>query len=229
MDTRFGDWVLDRGRRELLRRGEGVPLTSKAFQLLDLLLEKRPEVVTKAQIYERLWPSTFVSEVNLSRLVFELRRALGDDSRRPVWIRTVRGFGYAFAGSASDHGAPATGRSEKGRFRLILKDRDVALAEGENVLGRSHEAAVWLDSTSISRRHARIVVARDHATLEDLGSKNGTFWRENRISAPTLLVDGDEIRVGSVPMTFRVIPPDVSTKTGGSGAVGKRQERAERR
>lgn len=218
MDIWFGEWVLDRGRRELLRDGQSVPLTPKAFQLLDLLLERRPNAVAKSEVYERLWPSTFVSEVNLSRLVFELRRALGDDSRRPVWIRTVRGFGYAFAGPASDRAlGAAMVRRDRGRFRLILKDRDVALAEGENVLGRSHEAAVWLDSTSISRRHARIVVASGRATLEDLGSKNGTFWRGDRISAPTPLADGDRIQVGSVPMTFRVIPPESSTETGGAG------------
>jgi DNA-binding winged helix-turn-helix (wHTH) protein len=214
MNVLFGEWVLDRGRRELLRAGRPVALTSKAFQLLDLLLEKRPNVASKAGIYERLWPSTFVSEVNLSRLVFELRRALVDDSGGPRWIRTVRGFGYAFAGPATEDGPPAVAAArEVGRCRLILSDREVTLWVGENVVGRSHEAAVWLESTGISRRHARIVVAGDRATLEDLGSKNGTFWRENRVSAVTPLADGDAIRVGSISMTFRVIPPQLSTET----------------
>jgi DNA-binding winged helix-turn-helix (wHTH) protein len=216
MNVRFEDWVLDRGRRELLRAGRPVALTSKAFQLLGLLLEKRPNVVSKAEIYERLWPSTFVAEVNLSRLVFELRRALVDDSRGSHWIRTVRGFGYAFAGPATEDPPPSGAMArEAGRCRLILRDREVTLSEGENVLGRSHEAAVWLESTGISRRHARIVVAGETATLEDLGSKNGTFWRENRVSAATPLADGDAIRVGSYSMTFRVISPEESTETEG--------------
>ena len=213
MNVRFDEWVLDRGRRELLRAGRPVAITAKAFQLLDLLLEKRPNVASKAEIYERLWPSTFVSEVNLSRLVFELRRALVDDARGPHWIRTVRGFGYAFAGPATEDGSPGAVPRQGGLCRIILRDREVTLSEGENVVGRSHKAAVWLESTGISRRHARIVVAGDRATLEDLGSKNGTFWRENRISAVTPLADGDAIRVGKVSMTFRVIAHEPSTET----------------
>src|SRR5262249_6980850 len=185
MDIRFGDWVLDRGRRELLRGGEGVPVTSKALQLLELLLEKRPDAVAKAGVYDRPQPSTFVAEVNLSRRAVELRGPLGDDTRRPRWMRTVRGFGYAFAGAAIDGGRRTPQRTpvEVGECRLILRDREVALAEGENVLGRSHRAAVWLEARGVSRRHARILVSGARAILEDLGSKNGTFWRGARISA----------------------------------------------
>lgn len=217
MNIRFGECVLDRGRRELVRRGESVALTGKAFELLELLLETRPNAVAKAAIYDRLWPATFVSEVNLSRLVFEIRRAIGDDARRPVWIRTVRGFGYAFSGAATSLAPRAVSSLRAAeQCRLILRDREVALAEGENVLGRSHAAAVWLEGTSVSRRHARILVEGRQATLEDLDSKNGTFWRGQPISAPTLLADGDEIRVGRVKMTFRVVPSEGSTATGGS-------------
>jgi DNA-binding winged helix-turn-helix (wHTH) protein len=213
MNVRFGVFVLDRGRRELRRGEDAVALTPKAFQLLDLLLEKRPSAVAKGEVYERLWPSTFVSEVNLSRLVCEVRSALGDDSRRPRWIRTLRGFGYAFAGAAEDEPIPGPRGGESGWCRVILKDRELVLSEGPNVLGRSHRAAVFLDSTSVSRGHARIVVAGRQATLEDLGSKNGTFWRGSRIAAAVRLSDGDAIRVGSVPMTFRIVPPEGSTDT----------------
>jgi pSer/pThr/pTyr-binding forkhead associated (FHA) protein len=65
----------------------------------------------------------------------------------------------------------------------------------------------------VSRRHARIVVAGGQATLEDLGSKNGTFLRGKRLTSPAVLSDGDEILLGRVPMTFRVLTP-VSTRTG---------------
>ena len=212
-----------KGGFSLVRDGQAVALTPKAFELLQLLLERRPNAVAKAEIYDRLWPATFVSEVNLSRLVFEIRRSLGDDPRRPAWIRTVRGFGYAFAGAASGL-APRAAPSARGggQFRLILRDREVVLGEGENVLGRSHAAAVWLDSSSVSRRHARIVVASDQAILEDLGSKNGTFWREGRIGQPTPLADGDRIRVGRVTITFRVVPAETSTETGASERRGER-------
>jgi pSer/pThr/pTyr-binding forkhead associated (FHA) protein len=53
----------------------------------------------------------------------------------------------------------------------------VSLHDGENVIGREEDAAAWIESASVSRRHARIVVSGGTATLEDLGSKNGTFLR----------------------------------------------------
>jgi len=78
---------------------------------------------------------------------------------------------------------------------------------------RRLELTLTLDDPLVSRRHAVIRVAGGKATLEDLGSKNGSFLRGERISSPRLLVDGDDILLGRVPMTFRVLPP-VSTRTG---------------
>lgn len=223
MRVRFGEWLLDRGRRELLRGEAAVPLTPKAFALLELLVDRRPNAVSKGEIYERLWPKTFVSEVNLSRLVFELRAALRDDSRLPRWIRTARGFGYAFAGAASEEPtAGAAAAREGGWCRLLFQNREVVLAEGGNELGRSNSSAVWLDSTSVSRRHACITVTGNKATLEDLGSKNGTFLRDTRVRETVSVADGDVIRVGAVEMTFRIVAPDVSTESGGLPDAGRR-------
>ena len=213
MNVHFEDWELDSGRRELLKDGEPVPITGKAFHLLELLLESRPRVVSKAQIYERLWPSTFVSEVNLSRLIFEVRAALGDDARKPRWVRTARGLGYAFCGIATEPARLISHALREGGCWLILPDREVALAEGENILGRSRNASVYVESTSVSRRHARVVVSGTQATLEDLGSKNGTRCRDLPVTTATLLADGDPIRIGSVNVIFRVVTPDVSTST----------------
>jgi hypothetical protein len=154
-----------------------------------------------------------VAEVNLSRLVYELRAALGDDARRPTWIRTARGTGYAFCGPAETGTEAPGGSAPAGWCRVILKEREVLLGEGENILGRSHEAAVWLRSTSVSRRHARILVAGQTATLEDLGSKNGTTCRGRRLDGPVILGDGDTIRIGAVELTFRIVAPELSTET----------------
>jgi pSer/pThr/pTyr-binding forkhead associated (FHA) protein len=80
----------------------------------------------------------------------------------------------------------------------------VPLTLGENVVGREGDGDIRIDSPTVSRRHARIVVSADGATLEDLGSKNGTFLRGAPVSAATALRDGDEIRVGSVALLFRM-------------------------
>ena len=89
----------------------------------------------------------------------------------------------------------------------------IPLSEGENVLGRVDGAAAWIDSPSVSRRHARIVVSGGKATLDDLGSKNGTYLRGEKLSSAARLTDEDEIRLGRVRMTFRVLAGTASTQT----------------
>jgi DNA-binding winged helix-turn-helix (wHTH) protein len=210
MGIRFGDFEFERTTRQLRRRNREVRLKPKAFELLDLLLTERPRVVSKTEIHRRLWPATFVSESALTTIVNELREALGDDAKKPRFLRTVPSFGYAFCAEATD---PAPAGTKKVSLRLFLEDREVALKEGENLLGRVEGGTVWIESRSVSRRHARITVTNGAATLEDLGSKNGTFVSDRRLSEAATLADGDPIRLGKVRMTFRVLPPDISTTT----------------
>jgi DNA-binding winged helix-turn-helix (wHTH) protein len=210
MRVRFGEFVLDSATREITRGGAVVPVAPKVFQLLELLLERRPAAVAKAEIHERLWPHTFVSESNLARLAAEAREALGDQARDPRYLRTVFGFGYAFCGEAvEERHAPRPARS----CTVLVGDREIALHDGENILGRAEDAVVWINSSKASRRHARILVGEGGAILEDLGSKNGTFVRGHRIARPCALGDGDEICVGEVVMTFRSARGSRSTET----------------
>jgi DNA-binding winged helix-turn-helix (wHTH) protein len=209
----FGDFTVDLASRQLLCGTEEIHLGPKAFALLEVLLTKRPQALSKTQLREQLWPRTFVSESNLTSLVTELRTALGDKARHPRFVRTVYGFGYAFCGKAVEVPDAIRAITPRGRLRLFLDDREITLREGENVLGRVDEGVGWFESPEVSRRHARILVADGRATLEDLGSKNGTFLRDERLTAPSTLSDGDEIRLGRVRMTFRVLPP-LSTRTG---------------
>jgi DNA-binding winged helix-turn-helix (wHTH) protein len=215
--VQFGEFAVDFGSRQLLRGGEAIHVGPKAFELLELLLKSRPRALSKAQLQGQLWPRTFVSESNLTTLVTELRTALGDKARQPRFIRTVYGFGYAFSGPAADLGDTGGASPARGvRLRLFLENREIALREGENLLGRVDDGVTWLESTTVSRRHARILVSEGKATLEDLGSKNGTFVHGRRLTMPAPLSDGDEIRLGQVRMTFRVLVP-VSTRTEAGG------------
>jgi len=208
--VRFGDCVFDAGTRELSRKGRSVALSPKALRLLEVLVERRPNAVKKEELQELLWPGLFVADGNLARVMTELRDAIGDDAGRPRWIRTVHGFGYAFSGEAA---AAAPRSVRRSVFRLVWGDREIALGQGENVLGRGEDSVVWIDVHSVSRRHARIVVRDGRATLEDLGSKNGTFHRGKRLRAEVPLEDGDAIRIGTVPLTFRRFAAGSSTKT----------------
>src|SRR5262245_53296213 len=211
MRVEFGEFTLDRGARQRLRGGKALHLEPKALELLGLLLERRPEAVGKPEIRDRLWPDTFVSESNLTGLVAQVREALGDDPRQPRYIRTVHGFGYAFAGD--EVSAQVGGKGARGAPRVVWERRIIPLAPGENVLGRDEDVAVRIDSPGVSRRHARIVVENGAARLEDLGSKNGTYWREAKLVGTRELADGDTFRLGRLLLVFRDAPVHGSTKT----------------
>ena len=92
----FGDFLLDLDTHELVRAGAPVSLSPKALQLLGILVENRPRALSKSELHDRLWPSTFVVEKNLTNLVSEIREAIGDDPVHPRFIRTVHRFGYSF-------------------------------------------------------------------------------------------------------------------------------------
>src|SRR5262245_17588969 len=215
MRVHFGEFTLDRSTRQLLRGGEEVHLEAKAFELLSLLLEKRPEAVSKADIRDRLWPDTFVSESSLTGLVAQLRTSLGDDRRQAHYIRTVHGFGYAFSGPTRE--AAAAAGDPRDAPRVIWEQRIMPLAPGENVLGRDVEAAVCIDAPGVSRRHARIVVHGDRTVLEDLGSKNGTFVGEERLGGPRVLDDGDTFRLGRLVLIYRSSGQREPTRTESGG------------
>jgi DNA-binding winged helix-turn-helix (wHTH) protein len=112
MSFSLGDFELDQERRQLLRSGQPVPLEPKAYELLSLLLERRPRALSKAQIRDVVWPQTFVSESTLAVVVNGIRQALDDDARHPRFIRTVHGFGYAFCGEAREAGDGRPGSNE---------------------------------------------------------------------------------------------------------------------
>ncbi len=204
MQVRFGMFLLDPETRELLRDGRSVPLSPKAFDLLSLLVAGRPKAISKSDLQERLWPATFVVEKNLANLVSEIRDALGDDPARPQFIRTVHRFGYAFrdAPPRADAVEPET-RSGNTAFLVKWVSGRVTIDEGEHVLGRDPDVEIFLNSPGVSRRHARITVAAGRATIEDLGSKNGTFVGERRLEGPSALHDGDRVRLGSQLLVFR--------------------------
>jgi DNA-binding winged helix-turn-helix (wHTH) protein len=210
VSVRFGEFTFDTERRTLFRDDQVLHLPPKAFDLLRTLLDFRPRAVSKAELLERVWPRTFVSEDNLSTLIAAIRSALGDRQRPSRFIRTVHGFGYAFEAAATEVvRAYPDGTTSPMTYWLIVETRQVALAQGENLVGRDAHSTVWLDAPSVSRRHARIVIAPDRMTVEDLNSKNGTYLRGEKLTAaPSEIKGGDEMRFGSVAATFRSLLPE---------------------
>ena len=205
----FGPFMLDTSTREIRREDEIIHVSPKCFDLLRFLIEAAPRVVSKRQILDAIWPGTYVSDGTLAATVTELRGALDDDAKHPEFIRTVHRVGYAFCAPLV---RPDTGQSSAA-YRLRWGGHEIHLSAGPNILGRDRTAVAWIDDPSISRLHARIEVGDVDVTIEDLGSKNGTFVAGRRIEGPQALHDGDEVTLGRVPMTFRVFRQGLPTES----------------
>ncbi len=203
----IGTFVFDPERRQLIGGGSAVSLPSKEFELLSLLVSKRPRAVSKDEIQDALWPRTNVAESSLTTLVKELRTKLGQAGREGP-IRTVHGFGYALE---DDGTALVKGPAP----RLLRGKAEIRLASPELILGREPGLPGTINDASVSRRHARLGWDGKTASLTDLGSKNGTFVKGVRISGPTSLQDGDEVRLGLVTFVYsEPASPELSaTKT----------------
>lgn len=215
MAIQFGPFTLDEGRRQLFRGSSEVHLPPKAYELLTVLVSQRPRAVAKTELHERLWPHTFVSEVNLAALIAELRTALGEHGRQGGFVRTVHGFGYAFddeaptvenaglpaAPAATAPGAVAAAAAEQTRW-LSWGEHEYPIRPGTQTIGRDRTADIRIDVLSVSRLHARLSCHGVGTSIEDLASKNGTWVSGERVAAPVNLEDGDEVRLGSVTLVF---------------------------
>ena len=96
---RFSRFIVSPSQRQLLRDGEEHPLIPRYFDLLLLLIERRGEAVSRREILDAAWSDVVVTDNALNQAVRILRRTLDDDSRNPVFIRTVSRHGYQFVWS----------------------------------------------------------------------------------------------------------------------------------
>jgi DNA-binding winged helix-turn-helix (wHTH) protein len=224
MKVRFGAFTLDGERRLLIRDGNPVHLSPKAYELLVLLLARRPAAVSKQEIHDHLWPRTFVADISVATVMVELRTALGEHGRGSRVIRTVHGFGYAFdadatdeAGAVSAPDAPLVMPPAPDPCACVVwlewQGREFRLSEGSHIVGRAADADIRVDVSSVSRHHARIVRRGCEAVVEDLASKNGTSVRGVKVDGPVHLADGDEIRFGSAAVVFRNLLEPRATAT----------------
>jgi DNA-binding winged helix-turn-helix (wHTH) protein len=215
----FGRYQLDPAQG-LMRGTQEVRLTPKSLGVLCLLAEHAGHVVTKEELFRAVWPDTAVTDSALTSCIKELRHALDDDARHPRFIETLHRRGYRFLAPTS--AAVLADAERRASCRLVCGTREFQLPDGEHVAGRDADANIWLDSLKVSRRHARVVISGVEAVIEDLESKNGTFVRGVRISAPTELEAGDRIRIGEFSLTFHVARVTMSTETEVAGRARTR-------
>jgi len=117
----FGRFRIDVGERLLLRDGEIVPLTQKAFDVLFILVERRDRIVTKDELMNEVWPDTFVEEGNLAQNVYTLRKMLGETPAGDDYIKTVPRRGYRFAATVNEAWEGERAREiPTGELRLLV-------------------------------------------------------------------------------------------------------------
>ena len=104
----FGPFCLDTVERLLLRDGEPVSLTQKAFETLCVLVENSGHVLEKDDLIKRIWPDSFVEEATLAQNIFTLRRILGETADKNHYIETVPRRGYRFVARVSEWFSPAS-------------------------------------------------------------------------------------------------------------------------
>jgi DNA-binding winged helix-turn-helix (wHTH) protein len=199
MIAKFGRFTLDSGRRLLLDGDRAVTVPPKAFDLLELLIRRAPNVVPKETIASVVWPDEAPSDASLAMAVTELRKALGETGDRPQFIRTAHRRGYAFGGDVER--LENSDVRDAPKFWVVLGDKTLPLTQEETVAGRDPSCAIWLDRPGVSRSHARFIVDGRSAWVEDLGSLNGTLVAGTRISRRTKLHPGDTVTIGEVTLT----------------------------
>src|SRR5687767_14357630 len=90
----FGPFRLDRANARLLREGQAVALTPKAFDVLHHLASRPDQLVTKNDLLNAIWSDVIVSDASIKVCIGEIRKALGDDVKSPRYIETVHRRGY---------------------------------------------------------------------------------------------------------------------------------------
>ncbi|HZS97237.1 MAG TPA: alpha/beta fold hydrolase [Terriglobales bacterium] len=124
----FGPFRLELREHRLMREGQAIPLTGKAFNTLRALVERHGELVSKQDLMSEIWPETTVEENNLDRNISMVRKALGDQS----FIETVPRVGYRFIAPVSKTAPSPTDRATRTatrqEIRFCVTDDGVRLA-----------------------------------------------------------------------------------------------------
>jgi DNA-binding winged helix-turn-helix (wHTH) protein len=224
MLIKFATTTIDVDARTVSYEAGLVHLTPKAFDVLVLLALARPRAVPKTEILDRVWPGTFVTDASLARTVHEIRDALGDADGSVV--RTVHGHGYAFAADAVEEypelrSARSAAPAGAPRAWLYLGVQPVPLHDGVLVIGRDPAASISVPFPQTSWQHARLTVSAAGVSIEDLGSKNGTYVRGQRLTAPTDLANGDDVLMGTTRLVFVRSPGGRGTTATAPGPPGR--------
>src|SRR6204780_5160606 len=135
---RFGQFVLDPGKRTLSRADSPISLTPKAFDVLLFLVQNPNRLVTKEELLQAVWGDTIVEEGNLTQYISHLRKALGDNPEDTRLIVTIARKGSQFTGDVTV--AEAADPARQAAVQVPAAER--SLADRQSVLGSAADQAV---------------------------------------------------------------------------------------
>jgi DNA-binding winged helix-turn-helix (wHTH) protein/tetratricopeptide (TPR) repeat protein len=187
----FGPFRIDPHRQLLLRSGEPVPLTSKAFETLLVLVQHSEQLVSKDELMKQLWPDTFVEESNLTQHISMLRKALGESPQDRRYVVTMPGRGYRFAERVKE--------TSEDSGDLVIEGHSVQQVTIEESENRQRSAAELPAAVQARHNHrAWIRAAAAFLALIPLGL--GTYFHFRR----------------AVPLTDKdtIVLPDFANNTG---------------
>lgn len=196
----FGPFRLDPERYLLLRDGNTIQLSPKAFEILLFLVTHRGEVLKKDVIIEAIWPDTFVEESNLAQNIFLLRKALGEEKNEHRYIVTLPGVGYRFVAAvnevASIEAAATTVTSPAMASIAVLPFKSIDKGDDETFLGPGLADALIMRLSSIRN----VKVRPTSAVLKYTGLKDDPLLVGRELNVDALLTgviqrEGENVRV----------------------------------
>src|SRR5271163_2798878 len=162
----FGPFRMDPDKQVLLRDGQLIAVTPRAFETLLVLVRRGRDVVTKEQLLKEIWPDSFVEEANLSQHIFKLRKALGDTGEGDRYIVTLPGRGYRFAvpvrtiTEGAAEGGEVLIAQMRSRTQILVQEHAPEPVEVQPVLqlpGRPRQK--WLLGSGIAAAIVIVIVA----------------------------------------------------------------------
>lgn len=198
---KFGDFEANLQTAELFRNGSAVPLQEKPFRILALLLMRPGELVTRTQIFEEVWPDTYVQEdQSLNTAIRKIRLALGDSAETPEFIQTVGSRGYRFVQPVqlAQNGNGPGSRSLRLGVLLFSSDsnHDEQFSDGithELIgrLGRLHSQLSVVVPTVSPRDETQLAEIAEQLDLDYL--LTGSLWHDaSNIRVTIKLIAGED-------------------------------------
>ena len=186
-DLTFGSFRLDRKNERLYRGRRELSLTPKAMQVLRYLIEHESQLVKKDELLEAVWQETIVEESSLKYHIGQIRAALGDNSRKPHFIRTVHRLGYSFIAQVQQDVYTVA----KGGLLPALFAPKPASPVVANFVGRQVELSQLQECYAKARGGERQIVLEIYAGVSPVEASNDAGAERRRIGPLGWLPDVD--------------------------------------